>query len=129
VECEFVAGPLLDPACMSCAPDGAVALLALLLVVAVGCMRLRLLRSRSAPCHSSMSSTDTSQRAKNKLPHAKAHQSAVSQQAKPGLPMPLAVVEDDYVIDDNSAANPGELAIGRVRELVEVVEFEVECES
>ena len=38
--------------------------------------------------------------------------------------MPLTIAEDDYVIVDNGAANPGELAIGRVRkvddELVEV---------
>jgi hypothetical protein len=44
--------------------------------------------------------------------------------AKPGLSMPLTIAEDDYVIVDNGAANPGELAIGRVRkvdeELVEV---------
>ena len=47
-----------------------------------------------------------------------------SRPAKPGLPMPLTIAVDDYVIVDNGAANPGELAIGRVRkvddELVEV---------
>ncbi len=31
--------------------------------------------------------------------------------------MPLTIVEDDYVIVDNGAANPGELAIGRVRKV------------
>jgi hypothetical protein len=38
--------------------------------------------------------------------------------------MPLTIAVDDYVIVDNGAANPGELAIGRVRkvddQLVEV---------
>ena len=47
-----------------------------------------------------------------------------SRPAKPGLPMPLTIDEMDYVIVDNGAANPGELAIGRVHnvddELVKV---------
>jgi hypothetical protein len=55
-----------------------------------------------------------------------------SRPAKPGLPMPLTIVEDDYVIVDNGAANPGELAIGRVRkvddELVEVHWHAERCE-
>jgi hypothetical protein len=42
-----------------------------------------------------------------------------SRPAKPGLPVPLTIVEDDYVIVDNGAANPGELAIGRVRKVDE----------
>ena len=33
-----------------------------------------------------------------------------SRPAKPGLPMPLTIDEYDYVIVDNGAANPGELA-------------------
>jgi hypothetical protein len=47
-----------------------------------------------------------------------------SRPAKPGLPMPLTIEEYSYVIVDNGAANPGELAIGRVHkvddELVDV---------
>ncbi len=38
-----------------------------------------------------------------------------SRPAKPGLPMPLLIDEYSYVIVDNGAANPGELAIGRVQ--------------
>jgi hypothetical protein len=47
-----------------------------------------------------------------------------SRPAKPGLPIPLTIDEYSYVIVDNGAVNPGELAIGRVHkvddELVEV---------
>jgi hypothetical protein len=47
-----------------------------------------------------------------------------SRPAKPGLLMPLTIEEYSYVIVDNGAANPGELAIGRVHkvddELVDV---------
>jgi hypothetical protein len=40
-----------------------------------------------------------------------------SRPAKPGLPMPLTIDEFSYVIVDNGAAYPGELAIGRVHKV------------